>query len=50
VPDGNRQRRQPILLTANATVPVWLGARRGTDRGEGSSGLAFDLLANTETG
>jgi len=29
-------------------VVVWLGARRGTGRGDGSSGLAFDLLADTE--
>ncbi|MGE5830971.1 MAG: hypothetical protein ACM30G_21800 [Micromonosporaceae bacterium] len=31
-------------------VVVWLGARRGTGRGGSSSGLAFDLLANTATG
>ncbi|MFF7122093.1 hypothetical protein [Streptomyces sp. NPDC008240] len=28
-------------------VCVWLGARRGLGRGEGSSGLAFDFLADT---
>ncbi|GAA2430306.1 hypothetical protein GCM10010191_49830 [Actinomadura vinacea] len=28
-------------------VVVWLSARRGAGRGEGSSGLAFDLLADT---
>jgi hypothetical protein len=31
----------------NGRVCVWLSARRGTGRGEGSSGLSFDLLANT---
>lgn len=30
-------------------VVVWLGARRGVGRGEGSSGLAFDLLEDTPT-
>ncbi|MEV0385940.1 hypothetical protein [Nonomuraea sp. NPDC050643] len=30
-------------------VVVWLGAQRGTGRGEGSSGLAFDLLVDTAT-
>jgi hypothetical protein len=30
-------------------VVVWLAARRETGRGEASSGLAFDLLAPTET-
>ncbi|MFB9237861.1 hypothetical protein ACFFWC_20245 [Plantactinospora siamensis] len=28
-------------------VSVWLGARRGTGRGEGSSGLAFDITVPT---
>lgn len=28
---------------------VWLGAAKGTGRGEGSSGLAFDRLVGTET-
>jgi hypothetical protein len=28
-------------------VWVWLGTERGTGRGEGSSGLAFDLLVDT---
>ncbi|MFH8990220.1 hypothetical protein [Streptomyces sp. NPDC017940] len=28
-------------------VSVWLGARRGTGRGEGSSGLAFDFIEDT---
>jgi hypothetical protein len=28
-------------------VAVWLSARRGSGRGEGSSGLAFDLLVDT---
>ncbi|MER7772298.1 hypothetical protein [Kitasatospora sp. NPDC096140] len=28
-------------------VCVWLSAKRGTGRGEGSSGLAFDLLVDT---
>jgi hypothetical protein len=28
-------------------VVVWLSAKRGTGRGEGSSGLRFDLLINT---
>ncbi|MEW2354299.1 hypothetical protein [Spirillospora sp. NPDC029432] len=28
-------------------VVVWLSARRGAGRGEGSSGLAFDILADT---
>jgi hypothetical protein len=28
-------------------VVVWLSAQRGTGRGEGSSGLRFDILANT---
>jgi hypothetical protein len=28
-------------------VAVWLSALRGTGRGEGSSGLAFDLLVDT---
>jgi hypothetical protein len=28
-------------------VAVWLSTSRGTGRGEGSSGLAFDLLADT---
>jgi hypothetical protein len=31
----------------NGRVAVWLSARRGTGRGEGSSGLAFDLLVDT---
>ncbi|MFG2351733.1 hypothetical protein [Streptomyces phaeochromogenes] len=30
-------------------VFVWLSARRGTGRGEGSSGLAFDFLQDTTT-
>ncbi|MFD9691371.1 hypothetical protein ACFWXO_37055 [Kitasatospora sp. NPDC059088] len=30
-------------------VCVWLGAARGAGRGEGSSGLAFDLLVDTPT-
>ncbi|SEF80913.1 hypothetical protein SAMN05444920_101724 [Nonomuraea solani] len=30
-------------------VVVWLSAQRGTGRGEGSSGLAFDLLVDTAT-
>lgn len=30
-------------------VVVWLSAHRGTGRGEGSSGLAFDLLVDTES-
>jgi hypothetical protein len=30
-------------------VAVWLGTRRGTGRGEGSSGLSFDLLTDTAT-
>jgi hypothetical protein len=30
-------------------VTVWLGTRRGTGRGEASSGLRFDLLADTPT-
>jgi hypothetical protein len=34
--------------SADGSVTVWLGTRRGTGRGEGSSGLAFDLLATTE--
>ncbi|MFI6642521.1 hypothetical protein [Streptomyces sp. NPDC050504] len=29
-------------------VAVWLSARRGTGRGEGSSGLAFDFLVDTQ--
>jgi hypothetical protein len=28
-------------------VVVWLGARKQTGRGEGSSGLSFDRIANT---
>ena len=28
-------------------VVVWFGARRGVGRGEGSSGLAFDRLADS---
>ncbi|MGI8329752.1 hypothetical protein ACRYCC_07280 [Actinomadura scrupuli] len=31
-------------------VAVWLSARRGTGRGEGSSGLAFDLAVDTQPG
>jgi len=30
-------------------VAVWLSAHRGTGRGEGSSGLAFDILVDTPT-
>jgi hypothetical protein len=30
-------------------VAVWLGAHRGVGRGEGSSGLAFDILVSTPT-
>ncbi|MEV0663834.1 hypothetical protein ACIBI3_21675 [Actinomadura luteofluorescens] len=32
----------------NGRVAVWLSARRGTGRGEGSSGLTFDLPADTK--
>ncbi|MFA1550091.1 hypothetical protein [Actinomadura chokoriensis] len=32
---------------SNGRVAVWLSARRGAGRGEGSSGLAFDLPADT---
>jgi hypothetical protein len=32
---------------ADGRVTVWLGTRRGSGRGEGSSGLAFDLLEPT---
>ncbi|MES9601951.1 MULTISPECIES: hypothetical protein [Actinomadura] len=32
----------------NGRVAVWLSARRGAGRGEGSSGLTFDLPADTE--
>ncbi|GAA2399839.1 hypothetical protein GCM10010191_03760 [Actinomadura vinacea] len=32
---------------ADGQVAVWLSARRGTGRGEGSSGLAFDLPVDT---
>ena len=35
---------------SNGRVVVWLSAHRQTGRGEGSSGLAFDLLVNTPTG
>jgi hypothetical protein len=31
----------------NGRVCLWLSAQRGTGRGEGSSGLAFDLLVDT---
>jgi hypothetical protein len=31
----------------NGRVSVWLSAQRGVGRGEGSSGLAFDLLVDT---
>ena len=31
----------------NGRVVVWLSTRRGTGRGEGSSGLAFDFLVDT---
>jgi hypothetical protein len=31
----------------NGRVAVWLSARRGAGRGSGSSGLRFDLLADT---
>lgn len=31
----------------NGRVSVWLGTRRGTGRGEGSSGLAFDLAVRS---
>ncbi|HEX2313536.1 MAG TPA: hypothetical protein VHJ17_07390 [Thermomonospora sp.] len=34
----------------NGRVVVWLSALRGTGRGEGSSGLAFDLLTDTSDG
>jgi hypothetical protein len=37
-----RRTRSP-----NGRVSVWLSARRGIGRGEGSSGLAFDLLVPT---
>jgi hypothetical protein len=37
----NRARRR------DGRVAVWLSTSRGTGRGEGSSGLAFDLLTNT---
>ena len=33
----------------NGRVVVWLSAHRQTGRGEGSSGLAFDLLVDTPT-
>jgi hypothetical protein len=32
---------------ADGRVVVWLSARRGVGRGEGSSGLAFDILVDT---
>ncbi|MFM9633528.1 MULTISPECIES: hypothetical protein [Streptomyces] len=32
----------------NGRVAVWLSARRGTGRGEGASGLTFDLPADTK--
>ncbi|MCL7427050.1 hypothetical protein [Streptomyces sp. YS415] len=32
----------------NGRVAVWLSARRGTGRGEGSSGLTFDLPTDTK--
>jgi hypothetical protein len=35
---------------SNGRVVVWLSPHRQTGRGEGSSGLAFDLLVNTPTG
>jgi len=31
----------------NGRVALWLGTQRGTGRGEGSSGLAFDFLVDT---
>ena len=31
-------------------VLVWLGVRKGTGRGEGSSGLAFDQIVETPKG
>ncbi|MCZ0984922.1 hypothetical protein O1M54_02875 [Streptomyces diastatochromogenes] len=37
----NRARRR------DGRVSVWLSARRGIGRGEGSSGLAFDFLVDT---
>ena len=33
----------------NGRVVVWLGARKETGRGEGSSGLSFDQLVNQDT-
>jgi hypothetical protein len=33
---------------SNGTVVVWYGARKGTGRGEGSSGLAFDQITSTQ--
>ena len=33
--------------SGNGRVAVWLGARRGSGRGSGSSGLRFDLLTDT---
>jgi hypothetical protein len=32
---------------ADGSVTVWLGTRRGTGRGEGASGLAYDILTPT---
>ncbi|WP_426502615.1 hypothetical protein ACPPVO_33910 [Dactylosporangium sp. McL0621] len=33
--------------SADGSVTVWLGTRRGTGRGEGSSGLAYDIITPT---
>jgi hypothetical protein len=34
----------------NGRVALWLSAQRDTGRGESSSGLAFDLLVDTQPG
>lgn len=51
VPRAGVRVRQGFRRTRwrNGRVVVWYAARRGTGRGEGSSGLAFDRLADSES-